>query len=213
VTRQLQAPPQPLELPPRQFAHLHVDLVEPLPCSAAGNTYLFTVMDRSTRWIEALPMRDITAASCAEAFFSGWIARYGIPVIVTSDRGRQFISEVWQSVCRRLNICHKLTTAYHPQANGMMERFHRKLKEAFRARAAGSDWEQHLPWALLGLRAAPKDDSGVSTAELAFGEKLRLPGELLGVPPAATEQLVEELRSDCHHFTPLPLRPRSYAEG
>jgi hypothetical protein len=116
-------------------------------------------------------------------------------------------------VCKRLNICHKLTTAYHPQANGMLERFHRQLKEALRARVAGSDWEQHLPWALLGLRAAPKDDSGVSAAELAFGEKLRLPGELLGAPAAATEQLVEELRSDCHHFTPLPLRPRSYAEA
>jgi Integrase zinc binding domain/Integrase core domain len=139
VMRQPHVPPQPMELPQRRFAHLHVDLVGPLPCSAAGNTYLFTVMDRSTKWMDALLMRDITAASCAEVFFSGWIARYGIPDIVTSDLGRQFVSEVWQSVCRRFNICHKLTTAYHPQANRMLEWFHRQLKEALRARAAGSD--------------------------------------------------------------------------
>jgi RNase H-like domain found in reverse transcriptase/Reverse transcriptase (RNA-dependent DNA polymerase)/Integrase zinc binding domain/Integrase core domain len=212
VVQQPVSPPQPIALPPRRFAHVHVDLVGPLPCSAAGNTYLFTVIDRSTRWFEALPTADISAAGCAAVFFGGWIARYGVPDMVTSDRGVQFVSEVWQNVCKRLAIQHKLTTAYHPQANGMLERVHRQLKDSLRARAAAADWEQHLPWVLLGLRAAPKDDSGVSAAELAFGSKLRLPGELLGAPPAATEKLVEELRSDCVNFTPLPLRHRSYAE-
>jgi hypothetical protein len=215
VVRQPAAPPQPIELPPRQFAHIHVDLVGPLPCSAAGNNYLFTIIDRSTRWMEAVPLSDITAAGCAAALFSGWIARYGVPAAMTSDRGVQFVSAVWEAICKRLNIQHKLTTAYHPQANGMVERFHRQLKEALRSRAAAADWEQHLPWVLLGLRAAPKDDSGVSAAELTFGCQLTLPGELIGAPPAATEKLVEELQSDCRNFVPLPLplRQRSYAEA
>jgi transposase InsO family protein len=129
------------------------------------------------RWFEAIPTADISVAGCAAVFFSGWIARYGVPDMVTSDRGVQFVSEVWQSVCRRLAIQHKLTTAYHPQANGMLEHVHRQLKDSLRACAAAADWEAHLPWVLLGLRAAPKDDSGVSAAELAFGSKLRLPAE------------------------------------
>jgi transposase InsO family protein len=93
---------------------VHVDLVGPLPCSAGGNNHLLTVIDRSTRWIEALPLADISAAGCAAVFFSSWVTRYGIPDMVTSDRGVQFMSKVWQAVCRRLAIRHKLTTAYNP---------------------------------------------------------------------------------------------------
>jgi transposase InsO family protein len=115
-------------------------------------------------------------------------------------------------VCNHLAIQHKLTTAYHPQANGMLERVHRQLKDSLQARAASADWEEHLPWVLLGLRTAAKDDSGVSAAKLALGSKLKLPGELLGAAAAPTERLVEGLRSGLVSFMPLPLCHRSYAE-
>jgi hypothetical protein len=98
VVRQPAAPLQPIELPPQQFAHIHVDLVGPLPCSAAGNNYLFTIIDRSTRWMEAVLLSDISAAGCAAALFSGWIARYGVPAAMTSDRGVQFVSAVWEAI-------------------------------------------------------------------------------------------------------------------
>jgi len=72
---------------------------------------------------------------------------------------------------------HITTTAYHPQSNGMVERFHRQLKDALRARSEGRDWLDHLPWALLGLRAAPKEEANISSAEVLFGEPLVLPSE------------------------------------
>jgi hypothetical protein len=81
-----------------------------------------------------------------------------------------------------LGIKHVLTTAYHPQSNGMVERVHRQLKDALCARGAGPAWHSHLPWVLLGLRAAPKEDSAVSSAELVTGTPLVLPGQLLHVP-------------------------------
>ena len=59
---------------------------------------------------------------------------------------------------------HILTTAYHPQSNGMIERYHCQLKVALRAWNSGSVWLEHLPWVLVGLRAAPKEDSGISSA-------------------------------------------------
>ena len=69
------------------LAHLHVDLVGPLPASREGYTHLFTVVDRTTRWPEAVLMKNTTAEDCAKALASGWIARFSVPSIITSDRG------------------------------------------------------------------------------------------------------------------------------
>ena len=89
---------------------------------------------------------------------------------------------MWAALCGLLNISHAPTTAYHPQANGLVERFHRRLKAALRARLAGPDWHAHLPWVLLGLRSAPREDSASSPAEALYGLQLTLPAEFLGVP-------------------------------
>ena len=67
------------------------------------------------------------------------------------------------------NITHQPTTAYHPQSNGLVERFHRRLKAAFRARAATADWFHHLPWILLSFRTTPAEDSNTSPAQAIYG--------------------------------------------
>ena len=69
------------------------------------------------------------------------------------------------------------TTAYHPQSNGLVEHFHCQLKEALKARNCGAAWEEHLLWVLLGIRAAPKDEAGISAAEAALGLPLALPSQ------------------------------------
>jgi transposase InsO family protein len=122
-----------------------VDLVGPLPVAADGSTYLLTIIDRTTRWLEAVPLRSMEAGACAEAVIQTWITRYGVPSNITTDRGRQFMSALWGALCNRLGISHITTTAYHPQANGMVERSHRQIKDALRARLAGPDWPLHLP--------------------------------------------------------------------
>jgi hypothetical protein len=77
----------------------------------------------------------------------------------------------------------------------MVERTHRQLKDALRARLAGSDWPLHLPWVLLGLRAAPKEDSGISSAELLFGTTLALPGQLVTAAEPPVADFVRLLRT------------------
>jgi transposase InsO family protein len=181
------SPPQAIANPAQRFSHLHVDLVGPLPQSASGLTHLLTVVDRSTRWAEAIPLRSTSTNACVSALVEGWIARFGIPQRITSDRGPQFTSALWSELTSRLGVKSQLTSPYHPQANGAVERFHRRLKEALRARLAGSDWPAHLPWVLLGLRVAPREDSGVSAAELVYGCALSLPSQFLSgyeLPPA-----------------------------
>ncbi len=117
--------PEHIPVPHRRFAHLHVDLVGPSPKSA-GMTYMFTMVDRTTRWPEVVPLSSTTAADCAQALLTGWIQRFGVPSIITSDRGPQFTSAVWAALCSLLSISRATTTAYHPQSNGIVERFHRR---------------------------------------------------------------------------------------
>jgi transposase InsO family protein len=92
----------------------------PLPASE-GATYVFTVIDRNTRWFEALPLSDISAKSFAAVLTQGWIARYGVPAVITFDRGSQFTSAFWDSLCTILGIRHVQTNTYHPQSNGLVE--------------------------------------------------------------------------------------------
>jgi hypothetical protein len=144
ITKQPRAPLQPIPIPTRRFSHVHVDLVSPLPASEDGWLYIFTIIDRTTRWLEATPLKEISAASCIEAFLATWVARFGIPDTDTTERGAKFSSLTWASFCKQVGLRHIMSTAYHPQSNGLVERAHRQLKAVFRAREAGTDW----PWRL-----------------------------------------------------------------
>ena len=98
-----------------------------------------------------------------DIFVRSWVSRFGLPAHVTTDRGAQFTSGTWTTRCNKMQVDHITTMAFHPQANGMVERLHRQLKDALHARGAASAWADHLPWVILGLCVAPKDESGVSS--------------------------------------------------
>ena len=176
----------PIPVPLHKFSHVHVDLVGPWPRTAEGHTSLLTVVDRTTRWAEAIPLQSTTAQMVADSFVANWVARFGVPATITTDQGTQFTGGTWQCMCKALGSKHVRTTAYHPQSNGIVERFHRQLKAALRARCSGADWLEHLPWVLLGLRAAPKEEAGVSAAEATYGHSLVLPSQLQ-LPPRAPQ--------------------------
>ena len=194
-------------VPDERFSSLHVDLVGPLP-SSEGYSYLLTVLDRSTRWLEAIPLVDMTAASCATALLRHWIARFGVPVDITTDQGRQFTSSLWTELNQLLGISSLRTTAYHPQCNGMVERVHRVIKERLCARTTAPNWMDHLPLVLLGIRTSVRADSGLCPAELVFGVTLRLPGEFVSIPdlpPAPlTSDFVADLRRALADHRPPP---------
>ncbi len=174
-----------------------MDLVGPLPPSR-GHTYLFTIIDRTSRWPEAIPLASITAADCARALFAGWVSRFGVPATITSDRGAQFTSPLWAGLCNLLNIQHSPTTAYHPQSNGLVEWFHRRLKDA--------DWHDHLPWVLLGIRTAFREDSEFPPAEAVYGSQLVLPGQFINTVESPSPSFLRELQTTMTGRPPLPAR-------
>ena len=192
VTRHVVPPIGDFEVPDRRFEHVNVDLVTLPPSN--GYRYLLTAVDRFSRWPVAVPIADISAQSVADAFTHGWIQHYGIPATITTDRGSQFSSDIFLQLTRTWGIKALMTTPYHPEANGLVERFHRRLKEALIA--LGSDepneWYWRLPCAMLSIRTTLKPDIGASPADLVYGEGLAVPGEALPANPSTDAQLARQ---------------------
>ena len=136
IQNHTKAPLEHFSVPEKRFSHINIDIVGPLPYSS-GFTYLLTIIDRNTRWPEAIPLRGITTPECVHAIITGWIARFGDPGDISSDRGSQFTSSLWSEIAAHLGVKLHYTSAYHPQANGMIESFHRTLKTALKARLIG----------------------------------------------------------------------------
>lgn len=164
------------DTPNQRFEHVNMDIVKLTP--SGGYTYVLTMIDRFSRWPEAVPMPDQTAETVAKAFIETWVTRYGCPARITVDQGRQFESELFRQLTANIGCQHLRTTSYHPQSNGIIERWHRTVKAAIMCQQTDS-WVEKLPTVLLGLRTAHKDDIDASPAEMLYGQTLRLPGELL----------------------------------
>lgn len=156
-----------------RFEHVHIDLIGPLPPSE-GFKYCLTCIDRFTRWPEAIPLEDTKSETVAKAFFLHWISRFGIPLRLTTDRGVQFESILFSDLNKLLGTRKIHTTAYHPQANGILERWHRTLKNAIKCHE-NPHWMEKLPIILLGLRSIILENIKASPAELVYGTNLRLP--------------------------------------
>ena len=124
---------------------------------------------------------------------------------MTSDRGPQFISDLWAAMSALLGTSLHPTTAYHPQANGLVEPMHRTLKASLKARLTSPHWVDELPWVLLGLRTTPKEDLDASPADMVHGSALMVPGDV--VPDSAqvpVQAHLRDLREKVGNLKPIP---------
>ena len=104
-----------------------VDILGPLPVSHDGNQYILVLVEYFTRWVEAYPLPDQKAETIAKQIVFEFICRFGTPLELHSDQGRNFESTLLSEVCSLLEVVKTRTTAYHPSGNGLVERFNKTL--------------------------------------------------------------------------------------
>ena len=178
------------------------------PSNPPEDTYLLTCIDRFTQ-PEAIPIPNITADTIARAFISGWIARFGTPSTFSTDRGRQFESELFAHLMQLLGTKRIRTTAYHPIANGLVESLHRQLTASLKAQLDPTNWTDSLPMVLLGFRTAVQEDVHCMAAELVCGTILRLPGQFFSTSSSDIDptSFIQRLKSTMQQLHALPVCP------
>ena len=174
------APLLPIPSVGEPFEHIVVDIVGPLPKSSSGAEYLLTIMDRFSRFPEAIPIRSIKAPNIIKHLIH-FFSRFGLPKSIQSDQGSNFMSHFFKNQLREWGIKHIVSSPYHAQSQGVLERFHQTLKSMMRKFClnVSKAWENDLPFLLFAIRSVPNESLGLSPFEIVFGHNVRGPLDVL----------------------------------
>jgi hypothetical protein len=161
---------------------LNIDVIGPLPISTKGYCHIMVIIDTFTRFVELYPLPDTSAIEAANAILNH-CGRYGIPTEIVSDRGPQFVNDIFNSLIKILNTEHVFTIAYSKQENSIVERSNKEVMRHFRAiifdNQLVNDWIIYLPMVQRIINSKIHDSIGVSPANLLFGNSINLDNQLL----------------------------------
>ena len=160
---------------------VHLDFLGPLPKTAAGNEHVLMVVDQFTKWVECIALPNQTSEVTARAVVNNFFCRFGCPFQIVTDRGTNFESKLFKSVCELLQIHKTRTTPYRPSANGQVERYNRTLMDAVRCYVGKhqSSWDLCLPQIAGAIRASVNKNTGFTANKLMLGRETISPSELL----------------------------------
>ena len=153
-----------------------MDIIQ-FPCTKRGNQYAIVFMDYLTKWLEVFPAFDQPSVTVAKLLVEEIVSRHGVPSDILSDRGKAFLSGLMKEVELLLGFHKVNTTAYHPQTDGLVERFNRTLITmlAKTVEKGGPDWDERIPYVLLAYRASKQASTGESPFFKVYGRDPRLP--------------------------------------
>ena len=174
------APLQPIPAFGEPFSRVIIDCVGPLPKTKSGNQYLLTVMCASTRFPEVFPLRNIKTHTISRVLVK-FFTTFGLPREIQSDQGSNFTSREFGKMLSGFGVKHVLASAYHPESQGVLERFHSTLKVMLRTFCLEhqKDWDEGVSLLLFGVREVVQESLGFSPFELVFGHRVRGPLSLL----------------------------------
>ena len=183
--RQLKPSLKPIPVQ-RPFQIMGLDIMD-LPATEQGNKHVVVFQDMFTKWPLVFPVPDQKAERIARLLCEEIVPLFGVPEALLTDRGANLLSHLVLDVCALLGIEKLNTTAYHPQCDGMVERFNRTLKAMLRKRAAqfGSQWDKQLSGVLWAYRNTPHETTGEKPSFLLFGWDCRSPTEAAFLPAEA----------------------------
>ena len=163
-----------------------MDILGPLPTSDSGNRHILVVGDYFTKWIDAYPIPDQEAVTCAKKFTEEWVSRHGCPQTLHSDQGRNFESHVFAEMCDLLGIEKTRTTPLNPKSDGLIERFNRTMLDTVSVlldeHKHQRDWDAVLPYALMAYRSAVQESTQETPHAMLYGEEMVLPIDLATAP-------------------------------
>ncbi|XP_073764991.1 uncharacterized protein [Danio rerio] len=202
-------PLRPLPIMEIPFERIGMDLIGPLERSARGHRFALVLVDYATRYPEAVVLRNISAKSVAEALFC-IISRVGIPKEILTDQGTAFMSRTMRELYGLLGIKSIRTSVYHPQTDGLVERFNRTLKSMIRkfVHEDAKNWDKWLEPLLFAVREVPQASTGFSPFELLYG---RQPRGVLDVVREAWEDEPSNSKNEIEYI--LDLRAKLHTLG
>ena len=160
------------------FHRVGVDVLQ-LPPTFDGNKYAIVFMDYFTKWPEVFAAADQSATTIARLLVEEIVSRHGVPEQLLSDRGQNFLSELIGAVCELLGIEKVNTSGYHPQTDGMVEKFNSTIINMLSkcVEKHGRDWDKQLPYVMLAYRVAVQESTQESPFFLVYGRDPRTPTE------------------------------------
>ncbi len=184
----------PIPVMGEPFERLILDCVGPLPKSREGHQYILSLMCAATRFPEAVPLRNLKAKTVVKELIK-FCSLFGLPRVIQTDRGTNFTSKVFKQVLDDLTVAHVTSSAYHPQSQGALERFHQTLKTTLKTHCvdSGRDWAESLPLLMFAIRESVQDSLGFSPAELVFGHTVRGPLKLLSEQLLSTKPMARSV--------------------
>lgn len=168
----------------RPFERIALDIVGPLATSEKHNSYILTVQDDLTKFSAAFPLRTHDANNVARALVEGFICQHGIPEIILTDCGTEFLSKLFKECCKLLKIEKINTTPYHPQTNGSLERSHRTLIEYLRhfVDSHHKKWDEYVAYAMFVYNTTVHTTTNYQPYELVYGYPASVPHTLSHTP-------------------------------
>ena len=169
----------PIKVKEEVWNRIRIDLVGPLTETPRGNKYIVTCTDYFSKWPEAEALQSKEAVGVA-LFLYRLIIRYGVAEIVMSDQGREFVNQVNKELFTLSGTDHRISSAYHPQTNGLDERFNQTLSQALVKviNENQNDWDLHIDPILFAYRTSKNDTTKFSPFYLMFSRQPKLPIEL-----------------------------------
>jgi len=185
------------------FDRVGIDIVGPLSITGQGNRYIVVATEYLTKWPEAKALKDTKATTIAKFIYEDIICRHGCPKVLLSDQGTPFVNELVDSLCKLMTVHHRLSAAYHPQTNGLTERFNKTLCNTLAKYVSdyGDTWDTFLESALFAYRSLQNHTTKHSPFKLLYGREGRLPIDIQDTKQATSETLDQQLQQHIRFIT------------